>query len=252
MKPIVFLVSLLLLPGSMKVFKRGWLFLVKTPFLWHWILLGFAIGTILYFLVLRYARKWKTFEHEFTHAFVALLFFRRIDRFVVTGSEGGYVQHSAGFGGEFGDHLIGLAPYFLPTFSFIFALIYPFTPLKWLSWLLLLIGLTLAYHTFSTINETIQNWNKETFRQARTGKWVLSDIGRRGYIFSGLIIFVFTLLTHSIIFWLIKYGYHSLSLWVKIIWDSGIEYSLNAIGIIASLSTKIANFINNIVMNLNL
>lgn len=47
-------------------------------------------------------------DHEFTHALVALLFFRRLDEIFVSGREG-YVQSSSPF--LFGSVIVGLAPY---------------------------------------------------------------------------------------------------------------------------------------------
>ena len=224
MRELILLISVFLIPGAIKVFKDGLLLIVHPSFYWQWMFAGFLLGSVLYRLVRHRSYAWEVFEHELTHAFMALLFFRRITRFVVTRREGGYVQHSGGFGGELGDHLIGLAPYFLPTFSFILGFAYPMAPYSWKKWMLFAIGFTLAYHTFSTIRETIENWNMEPFRQARTGRWVLSDIGRRGYFFSGIVIFSFTLLTHSIIFWLVRYGYAGLIPWFKILWQTGVVF----------------------------
>lgn len=224
MRELIFLISIFLIPGAVKVFKDGLLLMTDAAFYWQWLISGFLLGSLLYYFVRHRSYPWELFEHELTHAFVALLFFRRITRFVVTRREGGYVQHSGGFGGELGDHLIGLAPYFMPTFSFILGFVYPFTPLTWRKWILLAIGLTFAYHTFSTIRETIENWHTRSFRQARTGRWVLSDIGRRGYIFSGILIFTFTLLCHSIIFWLVRYGYSAIPIWLNILWKTGLVF----------------------------
>lgn len=206
------------------VFVNGLGFVFASPDLWVSLLLGFLPGVLLYYVVFQRISGFDTFEHELTHAIVALLFFRKIIRFVTTGDEGGYVSHSGGFGGQFGDDMIGLAPYYLPTFTLLSALVYPALPRTWFPWFTIWLGATLAYHTLSTLRETAQNWTGSAFRSAGTGEWTLSDIGRRGFFFSAVFIFTFTLIFHSLIFWLISRGYASLSLWTKMLWDTSMAF----------------------------
>lgn len=74
-----------------------------------WFLSGFGVMLPVWFLFLRKAGFFSTFEHEFTHLLVGLLFFKKPHSFNVHHQSGGLVQM---YGGNF---LITLAPYFLPT-----------------------------------------------------------------------------------------------------------------------------------------
>ncbi len=74
----------------------------------------FVGGVLLDQFVLRRTGWFETFEHEFTHAAVALLCLRRVSSFVVTRRQGGYVQHTSGFGGVLADDLIGWLRMFCP------------------------------------------------------------------------------------------------------------------------------------------
>lgn len=74
-----------------------------------WFLSGVGLLLPVWFLFLRRAGFFSTFEHEFTHLLVGLLFFKKPHSFNVHHQSGGLVQM---YGGNF---LITLAPYFLPT-----------------------------------------------------------------------------------------------------------------------------------------
>ena len=93
--------------------------------------MGITLGAMVTHFILLRIDGLDTFEHELAHALVALLFLRQITRFVSTRSSGGYVQHSGGFGGELGNHMIGLAPYYLPTFTIASVLFRPIVPMSW-------------------------------------------------------------------------------------------------------------------------
>ncbi len=132
MKLIFILISILIIPGAFIGLGDSFLLLFKTPHVFYPVIIGFVFATILYYAVLRNYYAIQNFEHELTHAIVALAFFRRINRFVST-SRGGYISHSGGFGGPVGNVLITLAPYYLPTFTLIMALLRPLIPLVWVS-----------------------------------------------------------------------------------------------------------------------
>jgi len=125
---ILGLLCALSLPGAWRVFSAGLNLLAASPSVWPPFLYGLIPGAVFYLIVRRsrIVQVFETFEHELTHAIVALLFLRRIRNFTVTPDEGGSVQHTGGFGGSFGDEMIGLAPYYLPTFAFFSAFLYPF------------------------------------------------------------------------------------------------------------------------------
>ncbi|MBF0308585.1 MAG: M50 family metallopeptidase [Magnetococcales bacterium] len=73
----------------------------------------FATGGLFSIIYLKWLKSkiifWETFFHELTHAFFAILLFRKISRFVVTHDQGGLVTY-------YGERnwLITLSPYFFP------------------------------------------------------------------------------------------------------------------------------------------
>ena len=215
MRFLVGLLALFLIPGSAVACWDGLVLLSQTRDLWQPLAAGIAAGSFLYFLVIRKLPVISTFEHELTHALVALFFFRRIHKFVVTRNRGGQVQYSGNFGGEFGNLVIGLAPYFLPTFTLISALVRPFLPAGWFPWFDVFIGFTLAYHFLTNIQETRQSWTKRSFPGAGDHQKTKSDIGKVGYIFAFLVIPGFGLFLYGIILCLISSGYHGLWLFLK-------------------------------------
>ena len=76
--------ALFIIPGSAVACWDGLLFIARDPQLWIPLISGFGGGILLYILVIRKLPAISTFEHELTHALVALLFFRRINKFKVT------------------------------------------------------------------------------------------------------------------------------------------------------------------------
>jgi hypothetical protein len=174
-------------------------------------LIGTLAGIIFDHFVLRNHETFETFEHELTHALVALLFFRSIKDFTVT-RRGGQVWHSSGFGGEFGDTIIGLAPYFLPTFTLISAFIRPFLGRSAFPWFDVWIGLTFGYHLWSTVLEIRENWSYRTFVDV-SGRTTHTDIGERGLLFSTIMIACLGLATHGITLALMTGGYRGIRGW---------------------------------------
>jgi hypothetical protein len=166
-----------------------------------------AAGIPLYFTVIKKIPYISTFEHELTHALVALFFFRRIHKFIVTSRRGGLVQYSGNFGGEFGTLLIGLAPYYLPTFTLFSVLTRPLLPADYFPWFDGFIGATLAFHICSTPEETKQAWTKKSFASAGDNQKTRSDIGKVGYIFAFLVIAGFGLFMMGLALQLIGSGY---------------------------------------------
>jgi len=219
MRFILGILALFIIPGSAFALWEALVVISQHNELWIPLVCGFATGIPVYFILIKKVPAISTFEHELTHALVALLFFRRIHKFIVTNKRGGQVQYSGNFGGEFGTLLIGLAPYFLPTFTLISVLIRPFLPSTWFPWFDGFIGATLAFHIFSTIEETKQSWTKRTFTGAGDNQKSKSDIGKVGYIFAFLVILGLGLFLIGLVLQLIGSGYsgtwHFLKLVIK-------------------------------------
>ncbi len=201
------LIALFLIPGSALAFWDALIVIAEHNDLWIPLVCGLALGIPLYFIVIKRVHVISTFEHELTHVLVALLFFRRIHKFIVTSKRGGQVQYSGNFGGEFGTLLIGLAPYYLPTLTLISVLIRPFLPPVWFPWYDGFIGATLAFHIFSTVDETKLSWTKHTFTGAGDNRKTKSDIGKVGYIFAFLVITGFGIFLLGLSLQLIGSGY---------------------------------------------
>jgi len=216
MKFILGIVSLFFIPGAAVSFYRGIIQISTIPAVWKPILVGIVVGILLYRLVIRRLAGLETFEHEFTHAIVAIMLFRRITRFSVTKREGGYVQFTGG--SSIGNNLIGLAPYFLPTVTLFAVLIRPILLHPCFPWFDVFIGISFAYHTLSTAREIKGNYTKKAFRSS-IGTLTLSDIGKVGYIFATLFIVCLTLTIHGIICFIICDGYSGVADWGKRTWD---------------------------------
>jgi len=207
MRFLLGLLALFILPGSVLAFGDALLVIAGIKDIWIPLVVGLATGIPVYFTVIKRIPYISTFEHELTHALVALLFFRRIHKFIVTSREGGQVQYSGNFGGEFGTLLIGLAPYFLPTFTLFSVLVRPFLPEGWFPVFDGFIGATLAFHIFSTLDETKLSWTKRTFTGVGDRQKTRSDIGKVGYIVASLVIAGFGVFLLGLVLQLIGKGY---------------------------------------------
>ncbi len=208
MKLIFIPLSILIIPGALIGLGDSFLLLYKATHIFYPVLAGFVAAIILYYVILRKFYVIQNFEHELTHAVVALLFFRKINRFVST-SSGGYVSHSSGFGGSVGDVLITLGPYYLPTFTIIFALLRPLFPLNWFPYADGVIGFTFGYHIVSNLDEIVRNYSKKRFNFVGTDKSTQTDIGKTGLITSIFIITALTILLHGIVIYLLADGYQA-------------------------------------------
>jgi hypothetical protein len=225
MRFILGIIGLFILPGAAHAFGKGIMLLADNPAFWHPLIFGLLIGLFAYKFLLSRVHGLITFEHEFTHAVISLLFFRKITRFVVTRNNGGYIKHSGG--SCLGNHFITLAPYYFPTFSIFMALARPFIPLGWFPWYDLGIGFTFAYHTWSTFEEIISNWSKKSFALAGTSYLARTDIGECGYVFSGIMIAALNLLFCNILFFVITKGYAGITLSLSLMWENSLMiYSL--------------------------
>ena len=221
-KILLSLFLLALLPGLSVTFLFYIQKFINCSDLIYYFIGGSIGGIIIDQILFRKIRGFEVFEHELTHAISALLFFRSVNKFKVTRHEGGYVSHRGSFGGQFGDDFIGLAPYFLPTFTFFSVLFYPlvlkqsqlFIQIFWI-W----IGFSFGFHLWSTLREIKENFNYEVFTSAGTGENTRSDIGKRGLIFSFIFITSLTLLFHTFIIVILTGGYSEVPDWFGSIWN---------------------------------
>jgi len=108
---------------------------------------GFLVFIPLWYIWMRKAHFFSTFEHEFTHLIVGLIFFKKPETFNVTATQGGNVSlHGNNF-------LITLAPYFFPTFSLLFLPVYFIINSKFNIFFFAILGILSSYHFFSIVQE---------------------------------------------------------------------------------------------------
>jgi hypothetical protein len=134
----------------------------------------------------------RTLRHELTHSIAGMFFGRRIDEMLVinpVGKTGAVISHVKYIGSSGLDSLITLAPYYLPLFT-IPLLLLRFLTASWGRELVdFLIGLTLAFHYASLVDELLlQGFG---LRQ--------KDITHTGVIFSYAVIILFNLLFLALI-----------------------------------------------------
>ncbi len=208
------------IPGALMALAGSLRLLGGAPAILIPLAAGFGAGLLLYLLLFR---KWNwlaTFMHELSHALVALLFLRRIRSFVVTARRGGQVRHSEGFGGETGNLLILLAPYYLPVLFVAAVLCRPLAPTGWFPWYDGAAGFLFAFHLLGNAGEIRQNWTKKQFRTL-TGNRAQTDIGRAGYLFAALVIAALTFLLYALLFTLLTRGYPGLPGVLTTVWKYG-------------------------------
>lgn len=184
------------------------LFLLSSPFLligfgyevWQIIktlsirspkVIAFMVGAGLFFPVWWLAKRfflsiWQyltTLEHECTHALVGLLFGKIPVSMRVSAWEGGEVHLRGG-----SNIWISLAPYFVPTLSFLIILIGLILGILNSNYFYGILGWTISFHL-------ITNWQETSFRQP--------DLQKAGYVTSVLVLPIANLLTYGAIFSLV-------------------------------------------------
>lgn len=227
------LALLILFPGIVYALFQSLVIISRQDELWILLAIGFFAGGVIDSILKRHAPGFEVFEHELTHAIAAILFFRRIEKFVVTHSQG-HVRYSGGRGGVFADHFIGMAPYILPTFSMFLVLIRPLLGAESFSWYDILIGTTLGFHTLSTIREFQEAWRKDYF-SSLSGNMVQTDLGRVGLVYSAIYISVLTAAIHGLLFFIIIAGYPGVVLWWTVFWSTTVNFASFLPGIAESL-----------------
>ena len=198
MKLLIITVLLLIMPGVTLAFYKSLLCFLAVLNIGSPLVIGLILGIFLYYLFFRKSSLIIVFEHEFTHAIVALLLFRKVKKFVV-GKNGGYITHVGG--NKLGDYFIGLAPYYLPTFTILLLLMRELFLLNYSKYIDGLIGFSLSYHILSNIYELRTNWKKKSQSSIMSHTADETDIGKVGYIFATVFITTIALLVHGILFW---------------------------------------------------
>lgn len=141
-------------------------------------LIGIVVFIPLWIIVLRKRHFFSTFEHEFTHLLVGLLFFKKPDGFTATETEGGVTSM---YGSNF---LITLAPYFLPTFAYLILPLSFMLKASFMPYYFATLGFLTCYHLLSSIQEF---------------GYYQSDITKTGKIFSTIFLFFANILSYGII-----------------------------------------------------
>lgn len=149
----------------------------------------YLIGAILFvFQSIRYGDKFLTFEHELTHAIFAFLTFKKDIKININNPTPDALGHCTYTGG--GNWLITLAPYFFPTLTVFFALLYLIVSDGFFIILDFCIGYSLTYHLRTNFSELLVNYKSGPN----------SDINKVGKIYSIIIIPAMNFLIFSQIF----------------------------------------------------
>lgn len=209
------------IPGFISSLVFGIKRFMNIPSIWQPFFIGLIIGGVLYHTLLKRWHWLSCFEHELGHALASILLLRKITYFKATAHNGGLVNHSGG--SELGNDFIGLAPYFLPTFTVIAILVMPFLPSSWNFWKLVFIGITYYYFIPSSVDEFKLNYSKRMFRNVQ-GRMTNTDIATRGYIFSTIFIVGLASALHGMIFVYLSGGLSSLPEFFSIAWETSIEF----------------------------
>lgn len=175
--------------GAVLFFPVRWLGRKLTPRLWHYL---------------------ATLEHEWTHLLVGLLFGKRPVSFRASAYEGGEVVLRGG-----SNMWISLAPYFLPTLTFIALLAGRIFSLGSVSAFLITLGFTVSFHIIST-------WEETSFRQ--------TDLRKVGLIRCCVFLPVANAIVYGSILGFIQGGYAGFANF----WKAGLYNSLGSVGYLFS------------------
>ena len=196
--PIAILSVIFFIPSCYRLW-RVLEYIYEHTALYSMLLYGIVTYSFLWWLLLRRSvmSEWFcTLEHELTHAVFAILSLNRVTALNATGHSGG-VMHYQGYG----NWIITLSPYFVPSLSLIMLLVLSLAKTSHLPILLFIMGLTIAYHFLST-------W-KETHSQQ-------SDLKQSGWLFAWaflptanilMLLFVLTALPHDALSTERSFGY---------------------------------------------
>jgi hypothetical protein len=112
---------------------------------------GFTAFILFWYIIFYKVNFFHTFEHEITHILAGLLFLKKPAEFWVRENVGGAVQL---YGNNF---VIQLAPYFLPTLSFLLLPLSLLIQPQYLPYYFLILGFFTSYHIISTLHEFSYN-----------------------------------------------------------------------------------------------
>ena len=211
-------------------------------------LLPFVIGAIIgavfdLVLVIRKISALNNLIHDCGHAFTALLFFKRIDKFVLAEYRGGEVYYSGGFGGALVSDVIGLAPYSIPAIYCVLVLARAsvdehFFPHD------LVVGFYFGLYTIVSPREIWLDWTRSTFVGAWSGVERKTDLADRGFVFSFIYIVTVTLAIHGLLLSVLAIGYPGILSWANVVWDvTKNEMIPITNGLVTAISDQVRSFL---------
>ncbi|MCK5917618.1 MAG: hypothetical protein KAG34_04305 [Cocleimonas sp.] len=163
--PIGFLSVILLMPACSHLWQvMGYIYDHSSNY--SMLFYGFFAYIILWLLWIKHSMmgQWfSTLEHEVTHSIFAILSLNRVVGLHATGYAGGVMQYQG-----YSNWIITLSPYFVPTLSLFILLFLSLVKASYLSTLLFILGLSLAYHFLAT-------WKSIHYLQ--------SDLVKSGWLF---------------------------------------------------------------------
>ncbi len=177
-------------------------------------------------LLRRFMPSFEVWEHELTHALVGLLFGIIPVKIVVKKGEGGIVRHKIYTPDclyPLAIDFVSLAPYVLPTITFLMVVFRPIIHRDTISCYDFFIGLSFGYHILSTIREFKSSWTLKKFPSADTGELINSDIAKTGIIFSTIYICTVTLAIHGVMLAIMIKGYTGIKGWAIHVWEPTIK-----------------------------
>jgi len=192
--------------------------LVESEMLWKRLVVGGFIGAALDRVVFDRVRVCRVFVHEITHAAVALLLGRRVEK-IAYGSEGGHVVYRGDFGGAVGGIVISLAPYTFPIFAVIAVGMRPLLLATVPAWgavaFDVLTGVVLKLQLLGSLHDLRNNWC------GTPSDWVRgkrrTDIEKNGTAFSMLYVGVAGLAVWGVLCAMLTGGYAGAALWGEIV-----------------------------------
>jgi hypothetical protein len=149
--PVAFLSVIIFVPACYRLWRvMEYMYDYPSPYLM--LLYGLGVYVILWLVWFKHSvmGQWfSTLEHELTHAIFAILSLNRVTGLNATGHSGG-VMHYQGYG----NWIITLSPYFVPTLSLLVLLVLSLAKPMYFPYLMFLMGMSIAYHLLSTWKET--------------------------------------------------------------------------------------------------
>lgn len=222
MRTAVGIVFAVFVPGLAISLLLGFSDIVGRPEVWRSLAIGVGAGVLLWSTVLNRRLRIGNLIHEWGHAAASLMLGRKVKRFTSDSDGGGAVVHEGGAGGVVADDFIGLAPYCFPPVTLVLALLRPGIVQEWHLWYDGLLGMSLGVHLCTIYRDIRGNWHLKRFRSADSGEMTHSDIGRRGYLFSGVFIATLNLIFLGVITWLVAGGYGGVANWGKTVFGRSV------------------------------